>query len=176
GANENLLSLSVSQISLNPMDQEQDPCEVVKEASLEPKTQIANLPDSISSSDSDSSLSEEDMIIIAQRDRGTFTLSPLCNQYSDKTRIDSNLFDCVLVSDEEIIESIYQNLLRIIVSLQLQGNSNVSAAEIWCFDGCKTPPSRHTDSKMVPDTCPGAPMKLTKISRNIDSGLRRKLF
>lgn len=146
------------------MDHE-DPCEV-KTASLEPKTPI----DSISSFDSDSSLSEEEI-----RDMG---LSPLCNQYKDKMRIDSNPCDCGLVSDEEIIESIYQNLLRIIFSLQIHGNNSVavSAAEIWCFDGCKTPPSRHTDSKMVPDTCPGAPMKLTKISRNIDSGLRRKLF
>ncbi|ESQ51311.1 hypothetical protein EUTSA_v10017369mg [Eutrema salsugineum] len=152
------------------MDKEEDPCEV-KEASLEPKTSIADAPDSIPSFDSsESSLSEEETMI--KSDRKIVTLSPLCNQYNDKMSIiDSNLFDCVLVSDEEIIESIYQNLLRIIVSLQIQGNG-----EIWCFDGCKTPPSRLNDAKMVPDTCPGAPMKLTKISRNIDSGLRRKLF
>lgn len=152
------------------MDHE-DPCEV-KTVSLEPQTPIADAPDSISPFDSDSSLSEEETT--TQRDRGIITLSPLCNQCNDKMRIDYNLFDCVLVlSDEEIIESMYQSLLRIIVSLQIQGGSG----EIWCFDdGCKTPPSRNTDSNLVPDTCPGAPMKLTKVSRNIDSGLRRKLF
>ncbi|CAA7017817.1 unnamed protein product [Microthlaspi erraticum] len=142
------------------MDQED-----VKKASLEPKTPIPNVSDSVSPV---SSPSEEETI------KGVISLSPLCNQYSDKMRIDSNLFDCVLVlSDEEIVESMYQSLLRIIVSLQIQGSNG----EVWCFDdGCKTPPSRHSDSNLVPDTCPGAPMKLTKVSRNIDSGLRRKLF
>ncbi|CAE6017649.1 unnamed protein product [Arabidopsis arenosa] len=144
------------------MEQE-EPCEAKETASLiEPKTPNPNVPDSIPAIDSDSSLSEEE--IITEKDRGIVTLSPLC--------IDSvSVSDCVLVvSDEEIIESIYQNLLRFIVS--------ASSTEIWCFDGCKTPPpsSRNLDSNMVNDTCPGAPMKLTKIARNIDSGLRRKLF
>ncbi|CAH8386088.1 unnamed protein product [Eruca vesicaria subsp. sativa] len=123
------------------MDQEGDPCEV-KKASLEPKAPTADDPDSISPFGSDPSLSEEELIT---------TLSPL-------------------LSDEEIIESIYQSLLLIILSLQLQQGSG----EIWCFDGCKTPPSRVAET--APDTCPGAPMKLAKISRTIDSGLRRKLF
>ncbi|CAN6835194.1 cyclin-dependent protein kinase inhibitor SMR11 isoform X2 [Brassica napus] len=70
-----------------------------------------------------------------------------------------------LLTDEEIIESVYQSLLLIILS-----------AEIWCFDYCKTPPPSRV-AETVPDTCPGAPMKLAKISRSIDSGgLRRKLF
>ncbi|KAL0863456.1 hypothetical protein Bca101_042574 [Brassica carinata] len=75
------------------------------------------------------------------------------------------------LSDEEIIESVYQSLLLIILSLQLQEGS----AEVWCFDCCKTPPPSRV-AETVPDTCPGAPMKLTKLSRTIDSGLRRKLF
>ncbi|KAF3579423.1 hypothetical protein DY000_02030383 [Brassica cretica] len=70
-----------------------------------------------------------------------------------------------LLTDEEIIESVYQSLLLTILS-----------AEIWCFDYCKTPPPSRV-AETVPDTCPGAPMKLAKISRSIDSGgLRRKLF
>ncbi|VVB01740.1 unnamed protein product [Arabis nemorensis] len=146
------------------MDQEDSCQEVKRVSSLE---HIASEPDSISCLDSDSCLSEEQVGGI------DISLSPLCNQYKDKMRIvDSNPCDCVLVSDEEIVESMYQNLLRIVISLQLQGNNS----EICCFDRCKTPPSRLSDTGTVPDTCPGAPMKLTKVSRNIDSGLRRKLF
>ncbi|KAL1201380.1 Cyclin-dependent protein kinase inhibitor SMR11 [Cardamine amara subsp. amara] len=158
------------------MDQE-DSFEVKTTASIEPpKTPNPNVPDSIPSIDSDSSLSEEETITKSDN-RGSISLSPLCTQYNDNDSIS----DCVLVSDEEIMESIYQNLLRIVFSLQIQHVAAASAsAEIWCFDddGCKTPPpsSRSLDSDMVPDTCPGAPMKLTKITRKIDSGLRRKLF
>ncbi|XP_010510640.1 PREDICTED: uncharacterized protein LOC104786885 [Camelina sativa] len=163
---------------VNSMEQE-EPCEAVKEtASIiePPKTPNPNVPDSIPATiDSDSSLSEEE-IITTQSDIGV-----------ESMKIDSSsISDFVLVSDEEIVESIYQSLLRIIFSLQSQGvaavsvsaSASASAAEVWCFDGCKTPPpsSRSLDSKMIDDTCPGAPMKLTKISRNIDSGLRRKLF
>ncbi|CAN8247259.1 unnamed protein product [Cochlearia groenlandica] len=151
------------------MDKEEEPCQI-KTLPLEPKTQIEKVSDSVSSFDSDSSLSEEETIV-TDRDIKINTFSPLCNQYNDKIKIDSS----DLVSDEEIIDYIYQNVLRvIIVSLELQ--SNVVDSAVWGVDGCKTPPSKHTDTDMVPDTCPGAPMKLTKISRNIDSGLRRKLF
>lgn len=167
---------------VNPQMEQEEPCEVKETASIsiEPKTPNPNVPDSIPAIDSDSSLSEEE--IITQKDRGIVTLSPLCNQYNDKMRVDSvSISDCVLVSDEDIIDSIYQNLLSVIVSLQTQNVAAAvaaSGAEIWCFDCCKTPPpsSRNLDSKLDSDTCPGAPMKLTKISRNIDSGLRRKLF
>ncbi|KAJ4891182.1 Uncharacterized protein Rs2_30930 [Raphanus sativus] len=76
------------------------------------------------------------------------------------------------LSDEEIIESVYQSLLLIILSLQLQEVS----AEVWCFDCCKTPPPSRVAETVPADTCPGAPMKLAKYSRTIDSGLRRKLF
>ncbi|XP_010414548.1 PREDICTED: uncharacterized protein LOC104700701 [Camelina sativa] len=163
------------------MEQE-EPCEAVKEtASIiePPKTPNPNVPDSVPATiDSDSSLSEEEIIIATQSDVGV-----------ESMKIDSSsISDFVLVSDEEIVESIYQSLLSIIFSLQSQSvaavsvsvsvSASASGAEVWCFDGCKTPPpsSRSLDSKMVDDTCPGAPMKLTKISRNIDSGLRRKLF
>ncbi|CAN6827247.1 unnamed protein product [Brassica oleracea] len=140
------------------MDQEGDPCEAKKKASLEPKTPTADDPDSISPSDSDPSLSEEELITTTQREsRGTITLS-------DEDIIES-IYQKDLLTDEEIIESVYQSLLLIILS-----------AEIWCFDYCKTPPPSRV-AETVPDTCPGAPMKLAKISRTIDSGgLRRKLF
>ncbi|KAJ0238899.1 hypothetical protein HA466_0234380 [Hirschfeldia incana] len=109
------------------MDQEGgDPCEV-KKASSEPKTPTVDHPDSISPSDSDPSLSEEEL----------------------------------LLTDEEIIESIYDSLFQIILVVQLQQGS----AETWCSDDCPTPPPLR-DTKMVPDTCPGAPMQLSKIWRN----------
>ncbi|CAN6835192.1 hypothetical protein Bca4012_030246 [Brassica carinata] len=130
------------------MDQEGNPCEAKKKASLEPKTPTADDPDSISPSDSDLSLSEEELITTTQREsRGTITLS-----------------------DEDIIESIYQSLLQIILSARLQQGS----AETCCLDDCKTPLSRV--AKMVPDTCPGAPMQLTKKWRNNGSGRGRKLL
>ncbi|KAF8085791.1 hypothetical protein N665_0647s0008 [Sinapis alba] len=83
---------------------------------------------------------------------------------------DPSLSEAELLTDEEIIESIYKNLFQIILILQLQQGS----AETRCFDDCPTPPSRVT--KIVPDTCPGAPMQLSKIWRNNGSGRGRKLF
>ncbi|CAF2165129.1 hypothetical protein BRARA_G01367 [Brassica rapa] len=130
------------------MDQEGDPCEAKKKASLEPKAPTADDPDLVSPSGSDPCLSEEELITTTEREsRGTITLS-----------------------DEEIIESIYQSLLQIILSVRLQQGS----AEAWCLDDCKTPLSRV--AKMVPDTCPGAPVQLAKKWRNNGSGRGRKLL
>ncbi|CAN7128133.1 unnamed protein product [Brassica rapa subsp. narinosa] len=147
------------------MDQEGDPCEAKKKASLEPKAPTADDPDLVSPSGSDPCLSEEELITTTEREsRGTITLS-------DEEIIES-IYQKELLTDEEIIESVYQSLLLIILSLQLQQGS----AETWCFDCCKTPPPSRV-AETAPDTCPGAPMKLAKISRTIDSGgLRRKLF
>ncbi|KAJ4891183.1 Uncharacterized protein Rs2_30931 [Raphanus sativus] len=66
-----------------------------------------------------------------------------------------------LITDEEIVESIYDSLFQIILVVQLQQGS----AETWCFDDCPTP-SSPAATKKVPDTCPGAPMQLSKIWRN----------
>ncbi|VVA90446.1 unnamed protein product [Arabis nemorensis] len=86
---------------------------------------------------------------ICNTESGIIALSPLCDHYNDHMRIDS-LTTC---SDEEIVESLYQNVFSLVLRLQIEESSN----------GSHTP-------------CPGAPMKLTKISRNIDSGFQRKLF
>ncbi|CAL9214129.1 unnamed protein product [Arabidopsis halleri] len=91
--------------------------------------------------------------MISKGDSGIIAISPLCDHYNDQMRIDS----VTTCSDEEIIESLYQNIFSIVLSLQIE--------ESGC--GSHTP---------VSAPCPGAPMKLTKLSRNIDPGFQRKLF
>ncbi|TYH26588.1 hypothetical protein E1A91_A02G000300v1 [Gossypium mustelinum] len=78
------------------------------------------------------------------------------------------------ISDEEMFESVYENLLEVIVSNQAEGYltefSNIECGS----DGSKTPPSAPCLNG-VSDTCPGAPIKLTGRSRVIDLGFCRKL-
>ncbi|CAH8386093.1 unnamed protein product [Eruca vesicaria subsp. sativa] len=84
---------------------------------------------------------------------------------------DQSLSEEELLTDEEIIESIYQNLFQAILVLRLQQCS----AETWCDEDCQTPPpSRVTE--MVSDTCPGAPVQSTKTWRNDGSGRAKRLF
>lgn len=90
---------------------------------------------------------------ISNGDSGINAISPLCDHYNDRMRIDP-LTTC---SDEEIIESLHQNLFSIVLCLQIEEYGS----------GSHTPLSAH---------CPGAPMKLTKLSRNLDPGFQRKLF
>lgn len=90
---------------------------------------------------------------ISNGDGGIIALSPLCDHYNDHMRIDS-LTTC---SDEEIVESLYQNLFSFVLCLQIEESGN----------GSHTPCSAH---------CPGAPMKLSKLSRSIDPGFQIKLF
>ncbi|CAN8311598.1 unnamed protein product [Cochlearia groenlandica] len=121
------------------MDNYKDQCEVLQNSIevgaattyVEPKTPMVNV------------------------DSGIIALSPLCDQYNDMMKIDDDdsLTTC---SDEEIVESLYQNLFSIVLCLQIEESCN----------GTKTPLSAH---------CPGAPMKLTRLSRNIE-GFQRKLF
>ncbi|KAG4203683.1 hypothetical protein ERO13_A05G415801v2 [Gossypium hirsutum] len=67
------------------------------------------------------------------------------------------------ISDEEMFESVYENLLEVIVSNQAEGFlTEFSNIESPCLNG-------------VSDTCPGAPIKLTGRSRVIDLGFCRKL-
>lgn len=95
----------------------------------------------------------EPITLISNGDSGNIAISPLCDHYNDQMRIDSH----TTCSDEEIIESLYQNLFSFVLCLQIE--------ESGC--GSHTPLST---------PCPGAPMKLTKLSRNIDPGFQRKLF
>jgi len=91
--------------------------------------------------------------MISKGDSGIIAISPLCDHYNNHMRIDS-LTTC---SDEEIIESLYQNIFSIVLCLQTEESGY----------GSHTP---------VSTACPGAPMKLTKLSRKIDPGFQRKLF
>ncbi|KAG5100576.1 hypothetical protein JHK82_045628 [Glycine max] len=76
--------------------------------------------------------------------------------------------DSDTLSDEKMVESVYENLLQVIVSKQAEG------ALAQMSDDCETPPSvlRFTG---IADTCPGAPMKPAAKPRNIDLGLCKKL-
>ena len=76
--------------------------------------------------------------------------------------------DSDTLSDEKMVESVYENLLQVIVSKQAEG------ALAQMSDDCETPPSvlRFTG---IADTCPGAPMKPAAKPRNIDFGLCKKL-
>ena len=86
-------------------------------------------------------------------DSGFIALSPLCDHYNDQMRIDS-LTTCF---DEEIIESLYQNLFSIALCLQIEEPGVMI-------------PTYHSSAH-----CPRAPMKLSRPSRNIDPGFQRKL-
>ncbi|XP_010529397.1 PREDICTED: uncharacterized protein LOC104806274 [Tarenaya hassleriana] len=112
-------------------------------------------------------------------------LSPNCHQpFTDKMRIspcpDSS--DQVGVadsdSDEAIVDSIYQNLLESVVALQIRGSGGNNPTELWAFNDCKTPVPVHCPyhQQHNPDTCPGAPVKPSMVSRNNLSGSRRNLF
>ncbi|KAL1201929.1 Cyclin-dependent protein kinase inhibitor SMR16 [Cardamine amara subsp. amara] len=95
----------------------------------------------------------EPMTPISNGDSGIIAISPLCDRYNNHMRIDS-LTTC---SDDEIIESLSQNIFSIVLCLQIE--------ESGC--GSHTPLSAH---------CPGAPVKLAKLSRSLDPGFQRKLF
>ncbi|WCJ27892.1 Cyclin-dependent protein kinase inhibitor SMR11 [Euphorbia peplus] len=82
--------------------------------------------------------------------------------------------DAQFVSDEKIIESVYENLLEVIVSNQTESIlAELSSAE-RDFGACETPPSAPRVTG-VAETCPGAPLKPTGKSRSIDFGLCKKL-
>ncbi|KAK6267435.1 hypothetical protein QUC31_018272 [Theobroma cacao] len=118
-------------------------------------------------------------------------LAPLCRKYIDEMRTSVARclnFDCSVrnvdsgthgtgaesISDEEMFESVYENLLEAIVSNQAEGFLNEFLNIGWDSDGCKTPPSAPCLNG-VAETCPGAPIKPSGKSRNIDLGFCRKL-
>lgn len=72
------------------------------------------------------------------------------------------------LSDEDLVESVYETLLQVIISKQAEG------VLAQMSSGCESPPSalRFTG---IADTCPGAPMKPAAKPRNIDLGLCKKL-
>ncbi|KAH7554634.1 hypothetical protein JRO89_XS12G0251000 [Xanthoceras sorbifolium] len=81
--------------------------------------------------------------------------------------------DVESISDEEVFESVYNNLLEAIVAKQTEGLL-AEIANIECdSDCCQTPPAPRLNG--IAETCPGAPMKSSAVSRKIDLGLCRKL-
>lgn len=76
------------------------------------------------------------------------------------------------VSDEEIFEVMYENLLDVVLK-HTGGVAEISNLD-WNSDDCKTPPLA-SRLNGVAETCPGAPIRTTGKSRNIDLALCRKL-
>ncbi|KAK7311269.1 hypothetical protein RJT34_09292 [Clitoria ternatea] len=68
------------------------------------------------------------------------------------------------LSDQDMVESVHQNLLQLILSKQAEDFLAQMSSD---SDGCTTPPS--------PDTCPAAPMKAPGKPRNIELSLCKKL-
>lgn len=118
-------------------------------------------------------------------------LAPQCRKYVSKMRSVAARrlsFDCSVevledkdcgddalsVSDEEIVEAVYESLLETILSSQTE----VALAEIssleWDSNKCMTPPSVPRLSG-VAETCPGAPIRPAGKSRKIDLALCRRL-
>ncbi|XP_015897765.3 uncharacterized protein LOC107431391 [Ziziphus jujuba] len=77
------------------------------------------------------------------------------------------------ISDREIFEAVYENLLDIVLKKTEAVLAEIS--DLDCeSDDCKTPPlASRLDG--VAETCPGAPIRPTGKSRNIDLALCRKL-
>ncbi|KAL4587239.1 hypothetical protein LXL04_000107 [Taraxacum kok-saghyz] len=76
--------------------------------------------------------------------------------------------------DEVLLEAVYDSLLEAIISKQAEDIlAEMTAVGLSC-DGLETPPSAPRVSGIA-DTCPGAPMKPIRKSRNIDLSLCRRL-
>ncbi|XP_020209255.1 cyclin-dependent protein kinase inhibitor SMR11 [Cajanus cajan] len=72
------------------------------------------------------------------------------------------------LSDEDMVESVYENLLQVIVSKQAEGLLAQKS------NRCESPPSVFHFTGIA-DTCPAAPMKPAGKPRNIQLGLCKKL-
>ncbi|KAJ1409670.1 hypothetical protein SESBI_22488 [Sesbania bispinosa] len=82
--------------------------------------------------------------------------------------------DAESISDEDMFESVYENLLQVIVSMQTEGVLAQMSSVEYDSDDCKTPPSPFRFNGIA-DTCPGAPLKPAGKPRNIQMGLCKKL-
>ncbi|KAJ4832516.1 hypothetical protein Tsubulata_000074 [Turnera subulata] len=118
-------------------------------------------------------------------------LAPQCKKYFDEARASvarrldfsssfktlgkrSSENDAESISDEEMFESVYENLLEVIVSNQTEDALAELSGIEWAPGACKTPTSIPLLNG-VSDTCPGAPMKRGGGSRAVDLGLCRRL-
>ncbi|QCE04690.1 cyclin-dependent protein kinase inhibitor SMR11-like [Vigna unguiculata] len=106
--------------------------------------------------------------------------APNSNKYLDDYRnsvarrlnfqpsFDVSQVDSDTLSDEDMVESVYENLLQVIFSKQAEE----VLAQLSYY--CETPPSA-TRITVIADTCPGAPKKPAAPPRNIDPRLCKKL-
>lgn len=77
------------------------------------------------------------------------------------------------ISDSELLEAVYENLLEVIVSHHAEASlAQLSSSPSDCPD-CITPPASLISG--VAQTCPPAPVKPSVKMRNINIGLCRKL-
>ncbi|XP_061368501.1 uncharacterized protein LOC133311460 [Gastrolobium bilobum] len=83
--------------------------------------------------------------------------------------------DAESLSDNDMFESVYENILQVIVSNQSEEGVSVLMSNVECDSvDCKTPPSPPHFTGIA-DTCPGAPRKPACKPRNIQPGLCKKL-
>ncbi|KAK7386094.1 hypothetical protein VNO78_26038 [Psophocarpus tetragonolobus] len=96
--------------------------------------------------------------------------APSSNKYLDEYRTVARRLDfhphadADTLSDEDMVESVYENLLQVIVSKQAEEMS----------DDCQTPSSMPRLTGTA-DTCPAAPIKPAGKPRNIELALCKKL-
>lgn len=118
-------------------------------------------------------------------------LAPQCRKFVNKSRNlvarrlsfessievleeESHGKDAFFISDEEIIEAVYENLLETIVSHQREVLVAGTSSLEWDSKDCRTPPLAPRLHEIA-DTCPGAPMRPAGKSRKIDLALCRRL-
>ncbi|KAJ8898837.1 hypothetical protein K2173_008146 [Erythroxylum novogranatense] len=113
-------------------------------------------------------------------------MAPHCKKYLDEARASVSRclnftssfrrcsFDADSFTDEEMFETVYENLLEAIVFKQTEGALTQVPNEECDSDACRTPPLAPRLNGLA-ETCPGAPLKSTVKSRVIDLGLCRKL-
>ncbi|OWM81585.1 hypothetical protein CDL15_Pgr007623 [Punica granatum] len=78
------------------------------------------------------------------------------------------------MSDEEMVEHVYKNLLETILENRIADILAEMSSMEWADEDCKTPTSG-PKLNGIAETCPGPPMKAAAKSRNIDLSLCRKL-
>ncbi|XP_038883894.1 unknown protein 1 [Benincasa hispida] len=77
------------------------------------------------------------------------------------------------ISDNELLEAVYENLLEVIVSHQAESSLGQLSSSQSDSSDCSTPPTSFVSG--VAQTCPAAPVKPLRKLRNLDMGLCRKL-
>ncbi|XP_054784660.1 unknown protein 1 [Prosopis cineraria] len=96
------------------------------------------------------------------------------NPSADAVQHKSFGYDEESLSDQEMFESVYENLLEAILSTQAESILAEIPDVAYDPEDCKTPPSA-IRLNGIADTCPGAPVKPGNKQRIIPVGLRRKL-